>query len=110
MLNVVYFWIIRAMHISTTTNINKAVQVSTYFVNGIEYKRVCKKNRHPLHLISIVDDKNNDVYDDIVPFFGPERNVKDLKLTPGDMGYSRLKLITTTLSEYEFGRDEIILF
>jgi hypothetical protein len=96
------------MHISTTTNINQAVQVSTYFVNGVEYKRICKKNHRPLHIMRILDEHDNDVYDEIVPFFGPEKSVNNLNLTPGDMGHSRLRILDTKLQVLDFNRDDVI--
>ncbi len=97
------------LRISLQYTVGKSL-VSTYFVNGTMYKRICKRNRSPVGFLSICDENGNDVYTDVIPFFGPEKSVEGLNLTPHDMGYTGLTFVTTNFNKKSFGTYEILSF
>lgn len=97
------------LRISLQYTIGKKL-VSTYFVDGTMYKRICKRNRSPVGFLSIRDENGNDVYTDVIPFFGPEKSVEGLNLTPHDMGYKELTFVTMNFNEKSFGTYEILSF
>ena len=84
--------------------------VSTYFIDGVMYKRICKRNRSPIGFLSIRDENGTDVYSDVIPFFGPEKSVEGLDLTPNDMGYKTLTFVTMNFNEKTFGKYDILTF
>jgi len=73
----------------TSTGFGKKT-IALYYIGGHEYARVCKINRNPSDILFIIDEDGIDVTTDVLRYYGPEKSVKGLGLTPDDLGYKKL--------------------
>lgn len=49
--------------------------------------------KKPLNIISILDNKDNDVLNHVLEFRGPNNDFHKMKITPNDIGYKSLSIV-----------------
>lgn len=61
-----------------------------YVINGKLYKKIIIPERGPLPVILIMNEKNEDVTEQILPYIGPNNNFHNEKFNPIFFGYKKL--------------------
>lgn len=62
----------------------------SYSISGKSYKLLVKPRRGPTPMITITDENEKDVTEDILQYLGPEYNWHNQVYTPGQLGYKSL--------------------
>lgn len=94
---------------NTVVKIDKNSYEITYLINGKIYKMVVKTERGPLSYYKILNDKNENIIDEISQYYGPHYK-NQVKLTPLFFNTSKIRLISFDDSEKVFDKnDKIIL-
>lgn len=61
-----------------------------YVINGKLYKKIIKPNRGPIPVISVTNENNCDVTEQILPYMGPNNDFHNEKFTPKFFGHNTL--------------------
>lgn len=71
--------------------VNKDLYEITYVLDEQEYKFYVKKKRGPKRLVSVLDEKGNNVTEDVRVYIGPNEDGHGYEITPSMMGYNKLR-------------------
>ena len=93
---------------NTVVKIDKNNYEISYIINGKIYKMVVKPERGPLNYYKILNDKNENIIEEISQYFGPHYK-NQVKLTPSFFKTSNIKLVLFDDSEQIFENDEQII-
>ena len=107
--------VLRVIYISIIQKLNKNIKkISknkyelTYSINGLIYKYRFKITRGPSKILQVIDDKNNDVTQNIVSYAGPSYNFHNIKYTPEDFNKNELTFNLHNGNSLTFGKNQII--
>ena len=75
---------------NTVIKIDKNKYILTYILNGKEYKMIISPSRGPSPVFNIVNDKNANVTDEIIPYLGPNNDWNNYKFSPDFFRYKTL--------------------
>lgn len=82
----------------------------TYFIKGNKYKmRIPSKDVSPSSIFLISGDNDEDLTDDIDPFFGPYGNFHGIVMTPAMFNQSTLTIENINGDSVTFERDQQIV-
>ena len=77
------YWILFLQWLNTSIEfIDKKHVIISYVLHGRIYKFVSKKHKGPSNIIAVLDENKVDVTDIILPFYGPNEDWHNQKLTP----------------------------
>jgi len=93
---------------NTVVKIDKNSYEISYIINGKIYKMVVKPERGPLNYYKILNDKNENIIDEISQYYGPHYK-NQVKLTPSFFKTSHIKLVLFDDSEQVFGENEKLI-
>lgn len=80
----------------------------TYYYKGYKYKILLHK-RINLGILTILDHNNNDITEHLERYIGPNNDFHTIRLTPRNLGYSKLKIVVND-DVKEFYHDDLIIF
>lgn len=81
--------------------------IITIACGGKLYKIIVKNMRTPDEILEVIDQDSNDVTNEVIPFLRFQKILCDL--TPADLGYKELEIITTE-NNIEVKENDIISF
>lgn len=84
----------------TIKKINRNKYELTYVIEGKIYKMIVTVSRGPSPVLQIINDKNDDVTSQIVPYLGPNYNWHNTKFTPESFGFETLTFELSDGTEY----------
>ena len=61
-----------------------------YVINGKLYKKIIKPDRGPIPVVSVTNENDDDVTEEILPYMGPNNNFHNEKFTPKFFGHNKL--------------------
>jgi hypothetical protein len=93
---------------NTVVKIDKNSYEISYIINGKIYKMVVKPERGPLNYYKILNDKNENIIDEICQYYGPHYK-NQVKLTPSFFKTSHIKIVLFDDSEQVFGENEKLI-
>jgi hypothetical protein len=94
---------------NTVVKLDKNSYEISYLINGKIYKMVVKTDRGPLNYYKILNDKNENITDEISQYYGPHYK-NQIKLTPDFFKTSSIKLVFFDETEKVFTKhDKIVL-
>ena len=93
---------------NTVIKLDKNKYEITYLINGKIYKMVVKTERGPLNYYKILNDKNENIIDEISQYYGPHYK-NQVKLTPSFFKTSNIRLICFDDTEKVFAKDDKII-
>jgi len=93
---------------NTVVKIGKNNYEISYIINGKIYKMVVKPERGPMNYYKILNDKNENIIEDISQYYGPHYK-NQVKLTPSFFKTTTIKLVLFDDSEQVFGEYEQII-
>ena len=93
---------------NTVVKIDKNSYEISYIINGKIYKMVVKPERGPLNYYKILNDKNENIIDEISQYYGPHYK-NQVKLTPSFFKTSHIKIVLFDDSEQVFGENEKLI-
>lgn len=78
----------------STASFNKKYIKISYKYKDKSYFYLLKIPRGTPPLLSITDENNNDIYDSINPYLGPNLDCHGATICPSDFGYEKIKITT----------------
>ena len=91
---------------STVRRIDKNTFEVSYVLNGVMHKILIKPKRGPKPIIDCVDENDNDLTLEILPYVGPEHNFHGSKLSPRFFGRQKLIMNLSNGEEREFNEHD----
>jgi hypothetical protein len=80
-----------------------------FSIEGQRYILLIDINRDPSSIVLAYDGTGEDVTEMIQAYSGPDKNINNKKLTPSDMGFQRLAIVSSDGSEKTFEYDETVV-
>ena len=108
-LKVLYLSILEKLNKSIKKIDNNTYEVS-YAVNGKIYKMIIIPNRGPSSVLQVIDDKNEDITNLIVPYLGPTEDWHSSKFKPSFFNRKTLTFNLSSSDDITFTEDEEIRF
>lgn len=101
-----YQWNLRHERVVATHEHSIEVE---YTYRSSEYRIVIPKRRvtHPLAVVRVLDENDNDMYDHFVQLLGPMKDFHNQRITPGLIGQKQIRIFTFD-RELVYGKDDII--
>ena len=93
---------------NTVVKIDKNTYEITYIINGKIYKIVVKTERGPLNYYKILNDKQENIIEEIIQYYGPHYK-NQIKLTPAFFKTEQITLIKFDDSQIIFNSDDKII-
>lgn len=93
---------------NTIENIDKKTVVISYIINGKLYKLLVKHKKGPNSILLILDENNNDISDDIIPYLGPNENWHNNEFKPSFWNKDKIIFELSCGERKIFKRDEVI--
>ena len=93
---------------TTVVKIDKNNYEITYIINGKIYKMVVRPERGPLNYYKILNDKNENIVEEVSQYYGPHYK-NQVKLKPSFFKTSNIRLVLFDDSEKVFEEDEQII-
>ena len=87
---------------NSVVKIDKNTYEVSYIINDKLYKMIIKPKRGPIPILSVINENNNNITDEILPYLGPYNNWLNIKYTPNSFNYNLLK--------FELSSGEIKIF
>jgi hypothetical protein len=84
----------------TIKKLNKNKYELTYIIEGKLYKLVVNVTRGPSPVLQVINNHNNDVTSQIIPYIGPNYNWHKNQFTPDFFGYESLSFELADGNEY----------
>jgi len=106
-LKVIYILIIQKFS-KNLNKIKKNTYELTYSVNGKIFKYRFKIEKGPSKILQIIDNNNNDVTSEIIPYSGPMNDFHMTNYTPKDFNQIELTFNLFNGKELTFKENEII--
>lgn len=94
---------------NSVIKIDKNKYEVSYIINGKLYKMIIKPIRGPCSVLDIRDGEDNDVYDIIIPYLGPNEDWNNTKFYPLYFGYNNLIFEMIDGSLKTFNNEETII-
>ena len=101
--------IIFSLYISFLQKINKTVkQIDrktyeiSYVINGTLYKLISQVRFGPIPILQIIDDEENDITENVLPYMGPAYNWHGSKISPDFFGHKTLTFELSDGTEYTY--------
>lgn len=92
----------------TVRKLNKNKYEITYIVEGKLYKLVVNVTRGPSPVLQVINNTNDDVTSEIVPYLGPTYNWHNTAFTPEFFGYENLSFELADGTEYSVQNKKVI--
>lgn len=92
----------------TVKKLNKNKYELTYLVEGKIYKLVVNVTRGPSPVLQIINDTNDDVTSQVMPYLGPNYNWHNTSFTPEFFGFESLTFELADGNEYSVPKNKII--
>lgn len=93
---------------------NSAVKMSnnkylvTYTINNKTYKMIVHNSKGPKKVINITDETNENIYNDIIEYLGPQENFHNISYTPKDFGKKQIIFELYTEKKIIFNENDIM--
>jgi len=84
------YWIMFLNRINNSVEHKGNQLVVSYVANGRLYKLLTKARKGPIVIQLVIDENGDDVSDEVLPFYGPERNWHKMDFTPEFWGKKKL--------------------
>lgn len=101
-MNVIYIKILQYFN-STIKRVKNGYEI-TYVIGRKPYKLVVKPKRGPPPVLQIINDKNEDVTDEIIPYMGPRYDWHGTKFSPNYFNYETITFNDGDGGEVFYGR------
>ena len=92
----------------TVKKLNKNKYELTYIVEGKIYKLVVNVTRGPSPVLQIINDTNDDVTYEVLPYVGPNYNWHNSSFTPEFFGFESLTFELADVTEYSVQNKRVI--
>lgn len=87
---------------NSVVKIDKNTYEVSYIINDKLYKMIIKPKRGPIPILSVINEYDSNITDEILPYLGPYNNWLNIKYTPNSFNYNLLK--------FELSSGEIKIF
>lgn len=93
---------------NSVVKVDKNIYEVNYIINGKFYKMIIKPERGPSSFEQILNDKDENVIEEVMSYYGPHYN-NQVKLKPSFFNTSKLRFICLDESEIVFNENEKII-
>ena len=99
-LTILYIGFLQYMN-SSVAKRNKYYEIS-YVIEGKLYKMLVRPLRGPAPVLQVINDQDDDVTDEVLPYMGPRYDWHNVKISPKFFGYNSLTFELKDGSEHTY--------
>jgi hypothetical protein len=110
LLHMIYINFIQYMNNTVVKHNNNNTYILTYTIKGKLYKNIIKPIRGPNPIIQVINNKDEDVTEQILPYIGPRNDWNNNNIKPSFFEYDSLTFELSNGKEISFAKNDILKF